>query len=74
MKPVTLKKTSTRNRHTGRINAAKAAILKRQKRAQTVDGRVYAAAEPRTNLITGLLLNGQMVRDFAAEKEPNNAN
>lgn len=50
---------STRNRHTGRINSAKAAILKNGEPLTTSDGRTYYAR------ITGKF-KVTLVRDFAA--------
>lgn len=49
-----------RNRHTGRVNAAKSYVLRHGKRATASDGRIYAYVSMREG--------GMIVRDFEAER------
>ena len=57
-----MSKRSNRNRHTGRINDAKRAILERGQAIRSHDGRLYRALRQGTN--GGITL----VRDFEAER------
>jgi len=76
-----MSKTSTRNRHTGRINAAKRAVLERHNESRRDSaGRAYKSIvrhkvlgdpdDPLLNMAGGpraTLVSRQTVRDFKAE-------
>lgn len=51
-----------RNRHTGKVNSAKRAVLDRGKAFRSSDGRIY-----RQVFTDRGFRRGPMVRDFAAE-------
>ena len=61
-----MSKKSNRNRHTGRINAAKRHILETGKTVKSSDGRIYKAAFFN---VLGHRRGPTLVRDFDAERK-----